>query len=162
MPRCEVSIRHTRIRKIFFVEEAVDDADAIRQFLEVIDLPVKNVPNEKAPDRGFPITVNWLGAAPPAPQPAAPQSMPKSAAEAIAAEAPAESPVMAPMTLEELKSFGISDNDVADLEKVGLTTLSAIKAYAREHNGLTSIPGIGAVGEKKIKAAIQAYQANEA
>ncbi len=156
MARCEVSIRHKRIQKNCFIEEAVDEADAIRQFLERFDLPTSNVPDETAPHRGFPITVDWLGAAPPAPQ-----SVPKTAAEAIAAEAPAEPPAMEPVTLEQLKSFGIPDNDVADLEKAGLTTLPAIKAYAREHKGLTSIPGIGTVGEGKIRKAILAYEAND-
>lgn len=161
MPRCQVSIRHVRIRKIFFVEEAADDADAIRQFLEAIDLPTKNVPDETAPHGGWPINVDWLGAAPPAPQPSAPQSMPKTAAEAIAAEAVAE-PSEAPVSLDDLKAFGIPDNDVADLRKIGLITMPAIIAYAQEHKGLTSVPGIGAVGDAKIKAAIKAYQANEA
>lgn len=157
MARCIVSISHSRIRKNFVIDDAVDDADAFRQFKDAVDLPTVNVP-----EGGWPIKVDWLGAAPPTPQSSAPQSVPKTAAEAIAAEVPAAPPAMEPVTLEQLKSFGIPDNDVADLEKAGLTTLSAIKAYAREHKGLTSLPGIGAVGEDKIRKAILAYEANEA
>ena len=158
MSTYNVTARKPGIGEINSYIEAEDSDAAVRQFREDYRLAAYEEEYNKA-NEGANLSVKAMAVLVSAEPVTSEEATPKPSEPT--AEATSEE-VIPKVALEQLKSFGISDNDVADLEKVGLTTLSAIITYARDHNGLTSIPGIGAVGEKNIAAAIKAYQANDA
>lgn len=154
MPPCEVTLFHSRIRKNTFLDNAENEADALRQFHEKFKLPP--LPQDGSID-AWPITVHWQGAAPQPRSPAAP-SAPKTAAEAIAREVEATAPP-APK-LDVLKPFGVNAPMVTALKAAGLESVPAIIAHAKKHKGLV-VPGIDAAAAQTIKNAIKAFQSNE-
>lgn len=161
MARCEVSIVHTRIRKNFFLEDAKDEADAIRKFHRAVDLPA--LPEGET----WPIKVDWLGALDPNSKPSALESLPKSAAEAMekAVEksstpaTPSPAPVSEmPQQLDALKAFGLDDRQVEGLRKANLTTVVAIKGYAQGGGQFGDLLDLKNSDEPQIKKAVQAAQ----
>ena len=68
-----------------------------------------------------------------------------------AKDATATDPVLA-----VLSPYGVSDNDLAKLMQEGIERLSELRAYIREHGGLSRIRGIGTRHEQKIRFALEA------
>jgi len=148
------------------VEDAVNEADARKKFAAQYHI-----------EEGTAIDVSSLeptqSAVPAAKEPEVDvDSLPASAEEAIAtavaeAEAPAAVAMEEPeefgagVSVAELKPFGVSDNDVRDMQKVGLETIANVVTYVKQHGGLTGVQGIGPVGQDKIRNAIVAYRAGQ-
>jgi len=125
--------------KVKVESPTVTDAD--RELAEAMNAPQP----EPAPE---PEVESDAGPVQPiAPEPAAEPAPPIK-------EAVPRDPVAEPV--EDLKQFGVSDNDLADLKKAGLESVPQVIEFARAHQGLTSLPGVGQVGNDKIIKAIKA------
>lgn len=148
------------------VEDAANEADARKKFAAQYHI-----------EEGTAIDVSSLeptqSAVPAAKEPEVDvDSLPASAEEAITQEvgrygspgvAVAEEPgeFGAGVSVAELKPFGVSDNDVRDMQKAGLETIANVVTYVKQHGGLTGVQGIGPVGQDKIRNAIVAYRAGQ-
>ena len=148
------------------VEDAVSEADARKQFAAQYHI-----------EEGTPIDVNSLeptqSAVPAAKEPEVDvDSLPASAEEAIAtAVAETEGPTAvateepgefgAGVSVAELKPFGISDNDVSNLQTAGMQTVADVVAYVKLHGALTGVSGLGPVRQDRVRNAIVAYRAGQ-
>jgi hypothetical protein len=170
MARCNVALEHLRIRKNVVIDDASNEADAICQFKQVVDLPVPPEGEE------WPITIDWFGAPPPTEKPLpVNERLPKTAAEAIeqsVQELPVKlesvgvdtdgtiNPVdeLTDQNLDNLKNFGLDDRQIHGLRQGNLLTTEAIVTFAKAGGKFDDLPGLMATDETAIKQAVKAAQ----
>ena len=110
-------------------------------------------PTEVPPDIASP-----AGNGEPVPDPA-PAPSDSASAAAVPTSPPANvKDVVGTPSLDELKAFGVSDNDLSFLRAAGMESVTDVVVYAKAHDGLLSVKGAGPEMERRIKAGISALR----